>query len=132
MKDETDRKQLRAFGLLVGGIFLLIGLWPTMLYREDPRLWALAIAGLLLIPALVLPRSLGPVYRGWMAIGHVLGWINTRIILGLVFYGLFTPMGVVRRLVLGKDAMRRKFEPDAETYRIVRSPRSAAHLRHQF
>lgn len=132
MSNEVDRKQLRSFGLMIGGIFLLIGLWPTLLHGEDFRLWALSISGLLMIPALVLPRSLGLVYCGWMAIGHVLGWINTKIILGLVFYGLFTPVGVVRRFIGAKDAMRRNFEPDADTYRIVRAPRSTSHLRQQF
>jgi len=131
MNNGVETKQLRSFGLLVGGILTLIGLWPTLFRGEDPRLWVLIFAGLLMIPALLLPRSLGPVYRVWMAIGQILGWINTRLILGVVFYGLFTPMGLVMRL-LGKDAMRRKLEGDADSYRVVRQPRPSSHMRHQF
>ena len=88
-------------------------------------------AGFLMIPALLLPRSLGPVYRVWMAIGQILGWINTRLILGVLFYGLFTPMGLAMRL-LGKDAMRRKLEGDSDSYRVVRQPRPSSHMRRQF
>ena len=128
----TDTKTLRTFGLLVGSVFLLIGAWPVV-FRADPvRLWAVIVAGLLVLPALVLPQSLGPVYRAWMAVGSALGWINTRIILGIIFYGLFTPLGLMRRVMLKRDAMTRAFDPEAETYRVVRQPRSPEHLKRQF
>ena len=81
--------------------------------------------------ALAWPRSLTQIYRLWMRVGEVLGWINTRIILGVLFYLLFTPLGVYMRL-RGKDPMRRTLAPEAESYRVVRQPRSASHMRHQF
>ncbi len=132
MKSKSDIKQLRNFGLMVGGIFAAMGLWPVLFRSDDPRLWALVLAGLLVIPALVLPRSLGSIYRGWMAIGYVLGWINTRVILGAIFYGLFTPIGMVRRFLLAKDSMNRRFEPEADTYRVLRQPRPSSHMKRQF
>jgi hypothetical protein len=66
-----------------------------------------------------------------MTVGEVLGWINTRIILGVLFYLLFTPIGLCMHL-RGKDPMRRALSPEAESYRIVRQPRPASHMRHQF
>ena len=132
MKSKSDIKQLRSFGLMVGGVFAAMGLWPVLFRGDDPRLWALVLASLLVIPALVLPMSLGPVYRGWMAVGYVLGWINTRVILGVIFYGLFTPIGLVRRFLLAKDSMLRKFDPEADTYRVVRQPRPSSHMKRQF
>jgi hypothetical protein len=81
--------------------------------------------------ALAWPRSLTQVYRFWMSVGEVLGWINTRLILSVLFYLLFTPMGLFMRL-RGKDPMRRTLTPEAESYRVVRQPRPAAHMRHQF
>lgn len=132
MQKQMPPSQLRRFGLLVGGIFTLIGLWPLVFRAAGPRLWALVAGGLLILPALVWPAGLGPIYRGWMMIGHALGWVNTRLLLGLVFYGLITPMGLVRRVLLGKDSMRRRFEPHAESYRVPRQPRPATHLTHQF
>lgn len=129
--NEVEIKQLRSFGLMVGGIFVLIGLWPALLRGEDPRLWLLIFAGFLMIPALLFPRILKPAYRIWMATGQILGWVNTRIILGVVFYGLFLPTGLIMRL-LGKDSMRLKLEEDTDSYRVVRQARPNSHMKHQF
>ena len=62
-----------------------------------------------------------------MAVGEGLGWINTRIILSLIFYGVFTPAAVVMRL-RGKDPMRRGWEPNRESYREVRELRPGTHI----
>jgi hypothetical protein len=91
----------------------------------------LALGVVLILAALVLPRSLGPVYRVWIALGNALNWINTRIILGAIFYGLVTPMGVAMRL-LGHDPLRRRCEPSVDTYRVVRRPRPGTHMTRQF
>src|SRR5262245_32270075 len=127
----SDTKHLRPFGLIVGGIFALIGVWPVVWRGQPLRLWSLILGGILMALALAWPRSLTQVYRLWMRVGEVLGWINTRIILSVFFYLLFTPLGVYMRL-RGKDPMRRTWAPEAESYRVVRQPRSAAHMRHQF
>ena len=124
-------RQLRHFGFLVGGIFGVIGLWPLLWRQQSPRAWALALTVLLVLPALVAPRTLGPVYRLWMALGEVLAWINTRIILGVVFYGVVTPIGLVMRL-MGHDPMRRRFERVGESYRVRSVPRPATHMMRQF
>ena len=131
MRHGVDTKQLRGFGLIVGGIFGVIGLWPLILRDEAPRWAAASFAGFLTISALILPRILGPFHRLWMTIGRGLEWANTRIILGAIFYGLITPMGVSIRL-LRRDPMRRGFEPGAETYRVLRQPRPALHMKRQF
>jgi hypothetical protein len=131
MSRTYDVKQLRHFGYLVGGIFGLIGLWPLVWRHQDPRLWALALTVILVVPALVAPRILAPVYRVWMLLGEVLAWINTRIILGVVFYGVVTPIGLLMRLT-GRDPMRRQFERAGESYRVRCVPRPATHMMRQF
>jgi Saxitoxin biosynthesis operon protein SxtJ len=131
MQHEVTPKQLRSFGLLVGGIFALIGLWPLIWRGEGLRLWAMIATAILLLPAVVYPMSLKLIYRGWMAAGEVLGWINTRIILSIIFYGVFTPVAVVMRM-RGKDPMRRGWDPNLESYREVREPRPGSHMQHQF
>src|SRR5215813_1281631 len=131
MRNEITNKQLRSFGLTVGGMFAVIGFWPLFLRGENLRLWALILAGLLIFPALVFPRSLSWIYKQWMALGHIMGWINTRIILGVVFYVIVTPIGIVRRW-LGKDPMGRQLRPDLDSYRVVRKPRPASHLTKQY
>ena len=128
---DIEPKQLRSFGLIVGGIFAGIGLWPVVLRGTPPRLWALGLAVALLVPALVYPKLLKLPYRVWMTLGEGLGWINTRIILGAIFYGVFTTVGLCMRL-RGKDPMRRRWEPDAETYRVECQPRPGSHMARQF
>jgi hypothetical protein len=130
-QQEITRKELRQFGVLVGGVFSVIGLWPLIFRGAPPRFWALAIGGLLIVSGLLLPRTLSPVHRGWMAIGHVLGWINTRIILSLVFYGMITPMGMIMRL-LGKDPLRLGTAGEVESHRVNRTPRERTHMRKLF
>ena len=131
MQRPVERRQLRSFGLLVGGLFGVLGFWPVVLRGEGARLWALILAALLVIPAVLFPASLRPAHRVWMAIGEALGWINTRIILGLVFYGVMTPMGLVMRL-LGRDRMHRRLEPTADSYRVARPTRPSDHMARQF
>jgi hypothetical protein len=131
MTVKGDTKPLRNFGLVVGGILGAIGLWPAIVRGQNPRLWALALSVALILPALVLPRSLAPLHRAWMALGEALNWINTRIILGILFYGLITPFALAMRL-RGHDPMHRRREPSADTYRVVRDPRPATHMTRQF
>jgi len=131
MHDPTTKKQLRSFGLTTGSIFGLISIWPVLIRQENPRWWMVALAGCLLISAAIFPRSLFSVHKGWMAVGHVMGWINTRIILSVVFYVIVTPIGIVRSW-LGKDPMGRRLRPDLDSYRVIRTARPASHLKRQY
>jgi hypothetical protein len=131
MQHTVDNKQLRSFGITVGGIFALIGLWPVIIHWTGPRWWSIVLSAALLCPALIYPKSLFWIHKGWMMLGHVLGWINTRIILGFVFYVVVTPIGIIRRW-LGKDPMGRHLRPELNSYRIERKPRPASHLRKQY
>lgn len=114
---ELDRKGLREFGLTTGGIVaVLFGLFfPWLLERPIPR-WPWVIAAVLAGWGLIVPMSLRGVYRGWMRFGLLLSKITTPIIMGIVFYLLVTPMGMIRRLA-GKDSLGRRFEP-RESYRV--------------
>lgn len=131
MTSPSDGKQLRKFGFIVGGIFCAIGLSPVIIRGQNPRLWAVALGVLFLVPALVAPKTLGPICRVWMRVGEALGWVNTQILLGIVFYGLITPLGLIRRF-WGNNTMRRGYEPGAQSYRVVKRPRSGAHMTRQF
>jgi hypothetical protein len=131
MKEEITGQKLRSFGLMVGGIFGVIALWPLVIRSAQPRWWAAVIAVCLLVPALLYPKSLYWPHKQWMALGHILGWINTRVILGVIFFLVVTPIGVVRRW-LGRDPMGRRFRPDLRTYRVERNRRPPSHLRNQY
>lgn len=131
MNPGTSVKELRSFGLLVGGVFAVIGFWPMVFRGEALRLWAVGLGGGLFIAGAFMPSILAPAHKGWMWIGHVLGWINTRILLGIVFYGLVTPIGLIFR-VMGKDTMRQAFSEGSQSYRVVRQPRHRSHMKVQF
>jgi hypothetical protein len=131
---------LRKFGLLVGAIFVLYGCkpWVTFpgfvpqLVPDAPlRLWALGLGGALMALGAVYPAALRLPYQGWMLIGHALGWVNSRVLLGIVFFVLVTPLGILKRLS-GKDGLLRKLDPKAESYRVPRPPGQTSNLSDQF
>ncbi len=131
MRISPDNRQLRRFGWTVGVILAVIGIWPAVIHEEGVRWWALVPGVLLTVLGAVAPRLLVGIHDVWLKLGHGLCWVNTRIIMGILFYGLITPVGLLMR-VLGHDPMHRRFSPDLDTYRVVREPRPAAHLNHQF
>jgi hypothetical protein len=127
----TTPGELRKFGLIVGGVFAAIGVWPAVVRGAAPHAWLLGLAAILVVPALVAPPILAPIYRVWMALASVLAYVNTRILLGLVFFGMITPLGLVLRRTR-RDPMLRAFDPNAPTYRVPRTPRPGTHMRRQF
>ncbi len=121
----------RTFGLVMAGALALLGLlnawhaghrWP----------WMLATAALFLGAALLAPSALNPLNRLWMKLGLVLHKIVNPIVMGLLFYGTIYPTGLVMRL-RGKDLLRLKREPGADSYWIARVPGPAPEtMRDQF
>ena len=113
-----DRAGYRKFGLTTGAIVTaLFGLLIPWLFGLHYPTWPWILGGTLGLWALVAPGTLQPVYVGWMKFGHVMNWINTRLILGILFYGIFLPFGMIMRL-LGKDPMHRKLDEAVSTYRV--------------
>lgn len=128
---DADAKTLRDFGLLIAGAALVYALWPWVFRGEPIRLWAVGIGGVFGLLGAVAPTILTLPYKGWMFLGGILGWINTRIILGVLYYGLVVPMGLVMKM-MGRDPMRRVLVPSAETYRVVRQRRDPSHMNNMF
>lgn len=125
---KLDNKTLRDFGLITGSILVgLFGLLFPWIFEHNFPIWPWIIAAILWVWALLLPATLNPVYRGWMAIGHVLGWINTRIILAIMFYIIFLPVGLLLK-ILGKDPMARKLIKSQGTYRVIHPPHNKDHV----
>jgi saxitoxin biosynthesis operon SxtJ-like protein len=112
-------------------MFALIGLWPAIVRGAHARAWMVGVAVGLVLPALAAPRVLAPAYRAWMALGSVLGWVNTRVMLGLLFFGVITPTALILRLIR-RDPMRVARDPGASTYRVPRRPRPGSHMMRQF
>ena len=115
---ELDRKGLREFGLVTGGIVaVLFGLFfPWLLERPIPR-WPWVIFGVLTIMGLAVPMALNPVYRTWMKFGLLMSKVMTPLIMSIAFFLTVTPLAFVMRL-LGKDYMARKLDRSAASYRV--------------
>ena len=114
---ELDKKGLRDFGLITGALFVLIfGLLLPWKFDWQWPVWPWVLFALLATMAFAAPMSLNPVYRVWMRFGHFMGSIISRIILGLVFFLVVTPIGLMMRAT-GKDPMHRQLDPSASSYR---------------
>ncbi len=96
---ELPRRTITSFALIVSGALLAIAAYQRWRGAQPWVVIALvSIAAVLLLLAAVAPSLLRPVYRGWMHVGEALGWLNTRIILTLVFFLVVTPIGLLMRL----------------------------------
>jgi hypothetical protein len=106
--------------LVFAVVFLLIGVWP--LFHEAPlRWWACGIAAVFAIIAVAKPALLAGLNRLWIKLGILLGKVVSPIALGLVFYAVLVPIGIVMRLA-GKDPLRLKHDVTAPSYWIPREP----------
>jgi hypothetical protein len=114
-----DEASDRSFGFLVGGAFLLLGLVSVVRHGLG-RLWMVVLGGLLLMLAVVWPRSLREIKRGWLFFGFLLGQVVSPIVLGIMFYAVITPFGVLMRL-FGRDSLRLRPNPGLATYWRERS-----------
>jgi hypothetical protein len=110
----------RSFGLVMAAALVAVSslnawhagrLWP----------WTGGLAALFLAAALLRPSVLGPLNQIWLKFGLLLHRVVSPVVMALLFYGTIWPTGLVMRM-LGKDLLRLKREPAAESYWIVREP----------
>ncbi len=108
MKESISKKQLREFGLLVGFCFpLIIGWIIPVIGGHLFKAWTLGVGLPLLVLGIFAPNTLIYPYKFWMNLGLILGWINSRIILGIIFIFILEPISLVMRFI-GYDPLRLK------------------------
>ena len=128
---ELDRKGLREFALVSSGVIVgLFGLLLPWLFNLGWPIWPWILAAILVTLGLVAPMALRHVYKLWMQFGLILSKITTPIIMGLVFFLVITPIGLIRRL-LSSDPMARNFH-DGESYRVPRKKTPAENMERPF
>ena len=114
---QASPRDLRKFGLMVGGVFLALGIYFYL--RHKPWwLWFVAPGAPLFLLGSVFPRSLKWIYVAWMTLSMILGAIVSTILLTVLFYLVVTPIGLLARVV-GKDFLSQKLDHGAASYWLL-------------
>ena len=139
---KPDEKKLKEFGWVSAIGFSVIGflILPTVKWLhsrggEEPYAWMdfnwkislilLAIGIGIWILSLISTKVVRPIYLFWMAVAFPIGWVISHLILGLLYFGLFTPIAIVFK-IMGRDALNRKIDKDAKSYWIERDGKPEA------
>ena len=123
MKKTNSKKELRDFGLLIGiGFPIILGWIIPSFFGHGIRTWTFWIGIPILIIGIIYPTLLKYPYKLWMRIGEILGWINSHIILSLVYITILLPIAFFMRL-FSYDPLKRKGN-NLPTYREEKSNRT--------
>jgi hypothetical protein len=113
---NPSRKMLRQFSALWIAFFGGLALWHGFVRDHIELAWGMGIAALVVgIAGLVHPPLVRWIFVGWSMAVFPIGWLVSRIVLTVLFYGVFTPVAMLFRL-RGRDALRLKRSPEATTY----------------
>ena len=102
---RLTRREGREFGLTVGGALLVIAGILSWRQRDSAAVAVMLPGMLLTVAALAIPTRLGPLQRGWMALAHAISRVTTPIVLGVIYFLLLTPIGLLMRAT-GSDPLR--------------------------
>jgi len=119
-EEHIEGSSDRSFGFVFAAVFAIIAVWPLW-HGQALRWWALAVAAAFALVAVVVPQLLALPNRLWLKLGLLMGKIVAPIALGILFYAVFMPVGVLMRL-LGKDPLKLKRDDAAPTYWVKREP----------
>lgn len=132
LKLEPTSKNLKEFGVYGAVFFLSFWALKFWVFRHGSSEIFLGLSAFLLITGLFFHVILKPVFIGWVWVAGKIAWLNTRLILGIVFYGVLTPISLIRRFA-GKNSMTHKFDTSANTYWVdVKKERLPANYEKQF
>ena len=111
---KTEKNDLKNFGITIGIILLVIA--GFLFYKEKGSFQILLTFGITFcILGIAIPFILKPIYWVWMIFATILGWIMTRVILSLLFYIIFTPIGLIPRF-FGKQFLELRWDKSKESY----------------
>jgi|WetSurMetagenome_2_1015567.scaffolds.fasta_scaffold90461_2 hypothetical protein len=110
---KSSKKELRNFALTIGIVLILISL--IFLIKSKFNLLLFVIGALIIVLGFTIPKLLLPIQKLWMILAVLLGWLSTRIILGLLFYLVMTPIKYVSKL-FGKNFLDLKIDKKQKSY----------------
>ena len=126
--DDIKISSNRSFGIVFFIVFLLLALYP-LTYNGEIRVWSAIISLIFLVLGLLNSKILSPLNKLWFKFGIFLGKMISPLIMGIIFFLVVTPIGLVMR-IFGKDLLRLK-KDNSNTYWINR-PNSKSNLKNQF
>ena len=119
MRKSISKKQLRQFGFILGfGFPIIIGWLIPAITGHLFRFWSLWVGFPALILGILKPSLLFYPYKGWMALGLALGWINSKLVLGLVYLIILQPIAIFMK-IFGYDPLRKK-KNNQTSYREIK------------
>jgi len=116
---KTALPSNRSFGWTFTGVFVVFGAYG--LWKDGAHAWLLGLAAVTALVTLTRDSWLAPFNRAWMAFGELLGRVVSPVVLGVIFFAVFAPVGALMRR-LGRDAMCRRIDPAARSYWVKRDP----------
>jgi len=121
----ADRREVKtssdkSFGVVFAIVFSIIGLWP-LISGGQPRSWALGVGAAFVGAAFLFPKALSPLNRLWTAFGLALHKVVNPLVMGLLFFMVVTPIGLLMR-ILGKRTLDLQFDKGRQSYWIERDP----------
>ena len=126
--DDVKISSNRSFGIVFFVVFLLIALYP-LTYEGEIRIWSLIISIIFLILGLLNSKILAPLNKIWFKFGILLGKIVSPLIMGIIFFLVVTPIGLIMRL-LGKDVLNLKYNKNKSYWIEKNGPKSK--MKNQF
>ena len=126
--DDIKISSNRSFGIVFFIVFLLIALYP-LINQGEFRLWSLIISFIFFILGILNSKILTPLTKLWFKFGILLGKIVSPIILGIIFFFVVTPIGVVMRF-FGKDVLNLKYNNNKSYWIEKTGPKSK--MKNQF
>ncbi len=126
--DDIKISSNRSFGIVFFVVFLLITLYP-LIYSQDIRVWSAIISIIFLVLGLLNSKILTPLNKLWFKFGIFLGKIISPIIMGMIFFLVVTPIGLLMRL-LGKDLINLKYNNNKSYWIEKKGPKSK--MKNQF
>jgi len=126
--DDVKISSNRSFGIVFFVVFLLIALYP-LISNEEIRLWSLVVSIIFLVLGLINSKILSPLNRLWFKFGIILGKIVSPVIMGIIFFFVVTPTGLIMKL-LGKDVLNLKYNKNKSYWIEKKGPKSK--MKNQF
>ena len=126
--DNIKAGSNRGFGIVFFVVFFLIATYP-LLSKGDVRLWSLFISIIFLILGILNSKILSPLNKIWFKFGIFLGKIVSPLVMGLIFFVVVTPIGILMRF-LNKDLLNLKFNKNSTYWIEKNGPKSK--MKNQF